>query len=106
MPVLSIIGLLIAALGVALAPDVAFAQDAGGSVGNWGIALGAGIAMGLAALGCGIGQGLAASAAVQGVARNPDAAGQIQTPLIIGLALIESISLYGFVIGILLWAAL
>ncbi|MCP4004664.1 MAG: ATP synthase F0 subunit C, partial [bacterium] len=44
--------------------------------------------------------------AVQGIARNPGAAGQIQTPMIIALALIESISLYAFVIGILLTNAL
>ncbi len=101
MPVRSLIGLLFVTLGVALVPDVALAQDAGSSA-NWGIALGSGLAIGLAALGCGIGQGIAAGGAVQGVARNPGAAGQIQTPLIIGLALIESISLYAFVIGFLL----
>ena len=105
MPVLTIIGLLFVTLGVALVPDVAFAQESGSSV-NWGIALGSGLAIGLAALGCGIGQGIAAGGAVQGVARNPGAAGQIQTPLIIGLALIESIALYGFVVGILRRAAL
>ena len=93
--------LLTLALFVAatLAPDAAFAQS--GDSGSWGIAIGAGLAIGLAGLGCGIGQGLAASGAVQGIARNPGAAGQIQTPMIIGLALIESIALYGFVIGFL-----
>jgi F-type H+-transporting ATPase subunit c len=85
---------------LALWPDLAFAQE--GSSAEWGIAIGAGLAIGLAGLGCGIGQGLAANGAVQGIARNPGAAGQIQTPMIIGLALIESISLYGFVIGFLL----
>lgn len=86
---------------VALAPEVALAAD-GESSSWWGIAVGAGLAIGLGALGCGIGQGLATSGAVQGIARNPGAAGQIQTPMIIGLALIESISLYAFVIGFLL----
>jgi F-type H+-transporting ATPase subunit c len=83
-------------------PELAFAQEASNP--EWGIAIGAGLAIGLAGLGCGIGQGLAAQGAVQGIARNPGAAGQIQTPMIIGLALIESISLYGFVIGFLLQA--
>ena len=83
-------------------PDLAFAQEAAGDGYKWGIGLGAGVAMGFAALGCGIGQGLAGSGAVQGIARNPGAAGQIQTPMIIALALIESIALYGLVIGILL----
>ncbi len=90
---------VLALAAVSTAPDLALAaEDAAGSP-NWGIAIGAGLAIGLAGLGCGIGQGLAASGAVQGIARNPGAAGQIQTPMIIGLALIESIALYGFVIG-------
>ncbi len=93
--------IFVLALGaMMLAPDLAFAADEGGS--SWGIAIGAGLAIGLAGLGCGIGQGLAASGAVQGIARNPGAAGQIQTPMIIGLALIESIALYGFVIAFLM----
>ncbi len=84
-------------------PDVALAAEA--SVG-WGLGIGAGLAIGLAGLGCGIGQGLTGSGAVQGVARNPGAAGQIQTPMIIALALIESISLYGLVVAILLMGEL
>ena len=46
---------------LALVPETAFAAEDGGS--NWGIAIGAGLAIGLAGLGCGIGQGLAASGA-------------------------------------------
>jgi F-type H+-transporting ATPase subunit c len=94
--------LVLATLVLTLAPEVAWAAEEGSSA-AWGIALGAGLAMGLAGLGCGLGQGFATSGAVQGIARNPGAAGTIQTPMIIGLALIESISLYGFVIAILLW---
>ena len=90
---------VLALVAVSLVPETAFAAEDGGS---WGIAIGAGLAIGLAGLGCGIGQGLAGSGAVQGIARNPGAAGQIQTPMIIALALIVSIALYGFVIGILL----
>ncbi len=97
MRVLSTMALIF--VSVLLAPNVALAAEAG--VG-WGIGIGAGLAMGLAGLGCGVGQGLAGGFAVQGVARNPGAAGQIQTPMIIALALIESISLYGLVIAILL----
>jgi F-type H+-transporting ATPase subunit c len=103
MRAFSVLALAALALVMLLSPDVAFAQDAGGDSGTWGIAIGAGLAIGLAALGCGIGQGLTGSGAVQGIARNPGAAGQIQTPMIIALALIESIALYAFVIGILLW---
>ena len=100
--------LVLVLMALTALPDVALAAEemaaAAGGAGssNWGIAIGAGLAIGLAALGCGIGQGLATSSAVGGIARNPGAAGQIQTPMIIGLALIESISLYGFVIGFML----
>ena len=70
------------------------------------VGLGAGLAMGLGALGCGMGQGRAAAAALEGIARNPQAKGDIMTPMIIGLALIESISLYALVIGYLLSSAI
>ncbi len=66
-------------------------------------ALGAGIAIGLAVLGGGMGQGRAASAALEGISRNPGAAARIQTPMILGLALIESLVLFAFAIAFLLW---
>ncbi len=75
---------------------LAFAQD-GGDAGMK--AVGAGLAVGLAALGCGMGQGKTASAALEGMARNPQAAGSLFTPMIIGLALTESLTILGFVIA-------
>jgi F-type H+-transporting ATPase subunit c len=81
-------------------PMAAFAQDAGGPSGN--TALGAGLAIGLAGLGCGIGQGLTASNMASGIARNPGASGAMFTPYILGMVLIESIAIYGLVIGFLL----
>ena len=89
----------LAVLAIGLTPDVAFAAD-GDS--GWGIGIGTGLAIGLAALGCGIGQGLGVNGAVQGIARNPGAAATIQTPMIVGLALIESIALFAFVIAFML----
>jgi|SRR5690606_27106348 F-type H+-transporting ATPase subunit c len=65
-------------------------------------ALGAGLAIGLAVLGGGLAQGRAAAAALEGISRNPGAAPRIQTPMILGLALIESLVLMGFVIAFLL----
>jgi F-type H+-transporting ATPase subunit c len=62
-------------------------------------AVGAGLAVGLAALGCGIGQGRTAGSAVEGMARNPEAAGSLFTPMIIGMALIESLTILGFVVA-------
>nr|HEX4316212.1 ATP synthase F0 subunit C [Kofleriaceae bacterium] len=66
------------------------------------IALAAGLAIGIAALGGGIGQGRAAAAALDGIARNPGAAGQIRGPMILGLALIESLVIYALIIALLL----
>jgi F-type H+-transporting ATPase subunit c len=85
----------------ALIPLAAFAED-GGASSNWGAALGAGLAIGLAGLGCGIGQGLTAGNTTAGIARNPGAAGAMFTNFILGMVLIESISIYGLVIAYLL----
>ncbi len=97
------IGLFLTTLAVLLVtPLAAFAQSAGGSDGTWGYALGAGLAVGLAGLGCGIGQGLTAGNTTAGIARNPGAAGAMFTNFILGMVLIESIAIYGLVIGLLL----
>jgi F-type H+-transporting ATPase subunit c len=66
------------------------------------IALASALAIGLAALTGTLGQGKAVAAALEGMARNPNAAGKMQTPMIIGLALIESLVIYGLVIAFLL----
>jgi F-type H+-transporting ATPase subunit c len=89
-----------------LLPLLAFAQDdhAGSNsfdVRAWA-AIGAGIAIGLGVLGGALGQGRAAAAALEGISRNPGASARIQTPMILGLALIESLVLLAFVIAILL----
>jgi F-type H+-transporting ATPase subunit c len=67
-------------------------------------ALGAGIAIALAALGGALGQGKAAAAALEGISRNPGAAPRIQTPMILGLALIESLVLFAFAVSFLLYS--
>jgi len=64
--------------------------------------IGAGIAIGLGALGGTLGQGRAAAAALEGISRNPGAASRIQTPMILGLALIESLVLFSWVIAFFL----
>lgn len=96
----------VAFLATFLVPLAAFAasDDMGAnkfSVKAWAAA-GAGIAIGLAALGGALGQGRAAAAALEGISRNPGAAARIQTPMILGLALIESLVLLGFVIAFFL----
>jgi F-type H+-transporting ATPase subunit c len=66
------------------------------------IALGAGLGLGIAALGVGLGQGRATAAAMESIGRNPNSADRIFTPMIIGLALMEALCLYAFVIAIFL----
>ena len=92
---------VLALVAMSLVPELALAEEAGGSAGG-GMAIGAGLAIGLAVLGAGIGQGLTAGNAAAGIARNPGAGGPIQTAMIIGLALIESIALLAFVIAFLI----
>ena len=66
------------------------------------VALSAAIAIGLAALGGTLGQSKAAAAALEGIARNPEAQGKIFTPMILAMALIESLVILGFVIAFML----
>ena len=62
-----------------------------------GIAIGAAIAV-LAGLGAGIGIGIATGKAVESIARQPEAAGKIQTSLLLGCALAEATAVYGLVV--------
>jgi F-type H+-transporting ATPase subunit c len=90
-----------AVIAIALLSISAFAQAGAAdneSTVNGYKALAAGLGFGLAAGLGGIGQGLIGSRAVEGAARNPGAAGTVQTMMIIGLALIESLVLLALVI--------
>ena len=62
----------------------------------------AGFAIAIAALGVTLAQGRATAAALEGISRNPGASAKIQTPMILGLALIESLVLFAFVVAFLL----
>jgi F-type H+-transporting ATPase subunit c len=62
----------------------------------------AAIGLGLAAFGGGIGQGIAVSKSAEGIARQPEAAGKINSLTIIGLAFIESLVIYVLVISLIL----
>jgi F-type H+-transporting ATPase subunit c len=68
---------------------------------SWAAAA-AGFAIAIAALGGTLAQGRATAAALEGISRNPGAAAKIQTPMILGLALIESLVLFAFVVAFLL----
>ena len=63
------------------------------------LALAIGLGTALAAFGCGIGQGNAVRGALEGVARQPEAQGRILVLMILGLALIESLTIYALVLG-------
>ena len=65
-------------------------------------AYGAGIAYGLAAIGPGIGIGIIFGNAIQAMARQPEAASQVQTTMFLGVAFTEALALIGFVVFILL----
>uniref|UniRef100_A0A7V4N3Y4 ATP synthase subunit c n=1 Tax=Thermodesulfobacterium geofontis TaxID=1295609 RepID=A0A7V4N3Y4_9BACT len=66
------------------------------------IIIAAGFAVGLAALGCGIGMGHATRGACEGIARNPELAGRLTVTMILGIALIESLTIYALVIALIL----
>ncbi len=77
--------------------DMLIADDAGL------IAIAAAFGLGIAALGGALGQGRAAATALDGIARNPGAADKIRGPMILALALIESLVIYALIVAFLLF---
>ncbi len=84
-----------------LASATAWAQEVGSNEHDEAMwkAIAAALAIGIAAVGGSLGQGRAAAAALEGIARNPNASGKLFTPMILGLALIESLVIYALVIA-------
>ena len=86
-----------------LASAAVFAQDAAQAAVNTSsaglVAIGAGIAIGLAVYGGTSAQGKAAASALEGIARNPAAGDKLFTPLILSLALIESLVILAFLVA-------
>ncbi|MBV6494004.1 MAG: ATP synthase subunit c [Turneriella sp.] len=66
------------------------------------IAIGVGLAAGLAVFGAGVGIGRIGGSATEGISRQPEAANKIQTAMIIAAALIEGVALFGLVIAFLM----
>ena len=91
---LSYLFLLMALLMIA---SPAYAQGAAPVEHIWAVPIGAGIGMGIAAGLAGMGQGRVAAAVAEALARNPGARPGIQLALFIGLAFIESLVLFTFV---------
>jgi F-type H+-transporting ATPase subunit c len=78
----------------------------GGMTGAEGVdaarSIGAAFAIGLGAIGPGLGIGIAVGKAVEALGRNPEAAGDIRTTMIIGAGLAEAVAIYAFVIAIII----
>ncbi len=87
---------------VSMASEAATAAAAGGVSNMALVCIAAALSVGLAALGCGIGMGSACEGACVGTARNPEASGKITVTMILGMALIESLTIYGLVISLIL----
>ena len=87
--------------GVAMAAAET-AAPAGGDYSRAALAIATGLAIAIGAFGAALGQGRMAAAAMESIGRNPNAADRIQLPMILGLAFIEALALYAFVIAFLL----
>src|SRR5713226_3771046 len=87
---------MVALVAVMVLVPSAFAQEGGAAaVGGKSLAgLAVAFGMGIAAFGCGLGQGRIASAACEGMARNPGAAGPIRAAMILGLVFVETLVLF------------
>lgn len=98
--------LFAATLVLLLTPGLAFAQAADAAANQFdaymAIAISAGFGMAIAAAICGYAQSKAIMAALEGMARNPSAAGAIRGAMIFGLVLIESLAIYALLVAILL----
>lgn len=98
--VLVLVATLVAAPAFAQEASAAVVTAVGSSIGLTALAVG--IMMGLAVLGGTLGQSRAASTALDGIARNPAASDKFTVPLILSLALMESLVLFAFLIGLFL----
>jgi F-type H+-transporting ATPase subunit c len=103
---------LVALVIVMLVVPAAFAQDnaapAGGKLplNPTTLALAAGFGVAVAAFGCGLGQGRIAAAACEGIARNPGATDGVRGAMILGLVFVETLTLFTFALGFLLYRLL
>jgi F-type H+-transporting ATPase subunit c len=94
--------LFVAVMTAGLAMAAEGAAAGGDSPARVAIAISAGIAVAIAAFGAALGQGRVGAAAMESIGRNPNAADRLFLPLVLTLALLEALALYGFVIAILL----
>ena len=67
------------------------------------VAIAAALAIGLSTIGPGIGEGIAASKALEGIARQPEIIGDLRTNMLISLAMMEALAIFGLVISFMLF---
>ena len=72
--------------------------------GNIG-SIGAGLVYGLGAIGPGIGLGYLIGKAIESMARQPEAAGMVRTTMFLGIAFVEALALFGFVLSFIVGGA-
>ncbi len=92
----AVLGVLMASITAVAQPATTAAESAVSYKGY--VAIAAGIGFAIAVLGGALGQSRIGAAACEGAARNPGAAGRIQTMMILGLALIESLVLFALLV--------
>jgi F-type H+-transporting ATPase subunit c len=100
------LGGFLAFTSVAFTASVASAQEAAKGIlhpgdGGW-IAIAVAIGIGIAVFGGAFGQGRTAAAALEGISRNPGAADKVFVPMILGLAFIESLVLFNWVLMLMM----
>jgi F-type H+-transporting ATPase subunit c len=101
---------LIALVAVLLIAPAAFAQTAPEAakppINPTTLVIAVGFGVAVAAFGGGLGQGRIAAAACEGIARNPGAAGGVRAAMILGLVFVETLTLFTFALGFLLYSKL
>jgi F-type H+-transporting ATPase subunit c len=81
-------------------------MDLANAIATAGQAIGAGLCMGIGAIGPAIGEGNAVSHALDGMARQPETAGNLRTNMILGCAITETTGIYSLLIAFLILFAL
>jgi F-type H+-transporting ATPase subunit c len=101
---------LLALMALLVIAPAAFAQtapaDAKPAINATTIVIAIGFGVAVAAFGGGLGQGRIAAAACEGIARNPGAAGGVRAAMILGLVFVETLTLFTFALGFLLYLKL
>jgi F-type H+-transporting ATPase subunit c len=101
---------LLMLMAVMMVAPAAFAQGGGEpakpSINPTTLAIAVGFGVAVAAFGGGLGQGRIAAAACEGIARNPGATGGVRAAMILGLVFVETLTLFTFALGFLLYLKL